>query len=325
MIISRNIGQVEMDLFKDLEAKISFTDLCQPAGTIEFNGYDGFLLNDILLFSFRYNNFIFEAKIRDGIVFVRRNELYQHSEQVLDSIGCTKVAIQWDIGSIGCGVIGPSSKGDMNCHMRSVKTPITTQPREIINILRKNNLLNNQIYSNISDLFLTVTDCIDFCEQDIRRYGAEKMFWDKGSGMDTLIPKREPDITIGIATFLNTYAALYNFDVNCETQVGNGSIDFTISATVKDIGIGRIAIEAKKADSNDLKKGLEKQLPEYMNRLRTDYGIYLVYWMKSYDYSFPQEETYAQLQINKLNAIQYVGNIRTLSINLSRQKSPSQL
>lgn len=139
------------------------------------------------------------------------------------------------------------------------------------------------------------------------------------------VPKREPDITLGIATFLNVYGAMKNFDVACETSVGNGNIDFYITAQVNKIGITKIAIEAKKAESNDLVKGLSNQLPEYMSRMKTSYGIYLVYWMKSFDYPCPTYNSYVELEIDKLHPIRKIGNIRTLGMNLSREKSPSQI
>lgn len=177
MIISRDIGSVNLKMFEGLKSKIAFTDFCEPAGTIEFNAYEGFLLNKILLFSFRYENYVFEASIRDGMVFVRRNNVYQHSEQVLDKNGYCKVAIQWDVGSISCGVIGPNATGEMNQHMRAVRTPITTPPAEIVSILRRNNLLSNQQYNSIDDLFITLIDSISLSNEDIRRYGGEKQRW----------------------------------------------------------------------------------------------------------------------------------------------------
>lgn len=320
-LIKKEIGPIKLEIFEGLSKSISFTDFCEPAGTMEFKVYDGFLLNDIKLFSFEYNSFKLEAKIRDGMVFVFRNGLYQHSERITDKTGCSFVAIQWDIGSIGCGVVGPSVSGDMNSHMRSIRTPLTYPPSDIVQILRKNNLLSNEMYESINDLYITILDCLHFCEKDVRRYGAEDMFWNKSG--DNMVPKREPDITAGIAPFLSIYGFMKNFDVICESIAGGGFLDFYICGQIKNIGIGRIAIEAKKADSSDLIHGISSQLPEYMKRLNTDYGIYLVYWMKSYDYPYPNEDNYAALEAEKLHPVRREKQIRSICFNLSRQKSPS--
>lgn len=322
-LIRKQIGSISLEVCEELEPGISFTDFCCPSGTIEFNAYDGFLTRDILLFSFSYKDFIFQSKIKDGMVFVRRNNLYQHSEQVLDLTGCSAVAIQWDIESIGCGVKCPNSDKDINYHIRSVRTPLTTPSREIVQLLRKNNLLDNESYRSINDLFMTVIDCLSLCESEIRRYGAERLFWKKDGGK--YFPIREPDITTGVAPFLSSYGATRNFDVVCESVVGSGRIDFYITAPVVDLGIGKIAIEAKKADSNDLTDGLSKQLPEYMERLKTSFGILLVYWMKSFDYLYPSAGSYPLLEIEKLHPIQRATFIRTICLDLSRSNSSSQL
>ena len=138
--------------------------------------------------------------------------------------------------------------------------------------------------------------------------------------MNTL---NEPDITRGVATILSIYGALKNFDVTCESIAGNGRIDFYISAPVRDT-IGKIAIEAKKAESSDLVSGFETQLPSYMQRIGTDYGIYLVYWLKSVDYPFPgQFDSYAALEIEKLHPLRRLPSVRTIGLNLSREMPPS--
>ena len=93
--------------------------------------------------------------------------------------------------------------------------------------------------------FSSVIDSIYCCQEDIRRHGGEKLFW-KTVDKNVWHPINEPDISKGVATVLSIYGALKNFDVTCESVAGTGNIDFYVVAPVAD-GIGKIAIEAKKA------------------------------------------------------------------------------
>lgn len=317
------LGEITLELFSTMRPGLTFSDFCLPAGTIDFNAHQGFLQNSVKLFTLSYRDFIFEAKINNGRVFIKRNNIYQHSEQYLGNEPC-QVALQWTADSIGCGVVPYGSLTDMNHHMRSIHTPITVPPIEIVTILRKENLLSNNIYSNMDDLFSTVLDSLHCCQQDIRRHGAETLFW---KTIDrTRKPLNEPDITKGVASYLNIYGAMKNFDVLCETVAGNGNLDFYVVAPVANIqqGLGKIAIEAKKANSNDLEHGLAVQLPKYMESIRTNYGIYLVYWLKSVHYPNPSQNSYAELEIEKLHPIERPNTIRTIGIDLSIGISPSQ-
>ncbi|MDP3259704.1 MAG: hypothetical protein Q8M34_03840 [Thermodesulfovibrionales bacterium] len=318
---TRQLGPVRLELFPMIKSQITFSDFCSPISTIDFKVHEGFLKNSLTLFSFTYGNFIFEAKIRDGMIFIMRNGQYQHSEQYLGDGSC-HVALQWTIDSIGCGIVSPDSSTDMNHHLRAVRTPITIPPVEIVNILRKENLLSNPKYENMDAFFATIIDSLHCCQEDIRRHGAERLFWKK-TNEKTWQPVDEPDISRGVATFLSIYGALKNFDVTCEPIAGAGSMDLHLVAPVAD-SIGKIAIEAKKAESNDLINGFKTQLPAYMERIGTNYGIYLVYWLKSPDYPFPSSHnTYAELEIEKLHLIKRSMAMRTVGMNLSKEVAPS--
>jgi hypothetical protein len=318
----RQLGPVRLELFPQLKSQITFSDFCVPKGTIDFKVSDGFLKNHILLFSFTYNKFFLEAKIQNGMVFINRNGLYQHSEQYLGDGPCD-VALQWDIESIGCGIVSPNSLGNMNHHLRAIHTPITIPPTEIINVLRKENLLNNSRYSDMDAFFASVIDSLHCCQEDIKRYGGEKLLWNKSKDGKS-IPIDEPEISRYVASFLSIYGILKNFDVSCESVAGGGNIDFHITAPVADF-IGKIAVEAKKAYSGNLISAFTIQLPEYMKSIGTVYGIYLVYWLKSRNYPFPAKyKTYGELEIEKLHPIPRLSTMRTIGMDLSISEPPSK-
>lgn len=275
-----------------------------------------------MLFRLSYNGFVFEARIQDGMVFIRRNGLYQHSEQYLGNEVC-QVALQWTADSIGCGVVPLSSLTNMNHNLRAVRTPLTIPPNEMVNIFRRENLLFNTAYRSMDDFFSSLLDCLHCCQLDIRRHGAETLFWRSIDGKRQ--PHNELEITKGIASFLSLYGVMKNFDVICETLAGMGKLDFCLVAPVSSTqGLGKIAIEAKKADSSNLVQGLTTQLPDYMERIGTNYGIYLVYWLKCEDYAYPSQNSYAELEIEMLHPLQRAQTIRSIEMDLSIAQSPSK-
>ena len=322
MYETRLLGQARLELFSQMKSQISFSDFCPPAGTIEFNAHDGFLNNSLRLFQITYPGYELEVKISNGMVFIRRNQHYQHSEQYKGNDRC-HVAVQWDSDSIACGVMPSSSNaGSMNPHMRAVRTPFTVPPLEFVRTLRTDNLLSNAAYRNIDDLFVTVLDCLHLCEQDIRRHGCERFVWGKHG--DSSRPLNEPEISRFVAGYLSIHGAARNFEVICEPIAGSGNIDFYVVAPIQNAGLGKVAIEAKKAENTQLVHGFEVQLPQYMLRVGTTYGVYLTYWLRSNVYLYPAQQSYAQLEIEKLHPVSRPPTVRTIGLDLSCGATPSR-
>lgn len=322
MYITHTLGRLNLQLFEQIGGHVSVADFCATAATVEFDANDGLLENDLVLFKLTFPNFELEARCREGTVFIRRNGLYQHSEQIRGA-GRLQVAIQWNVDSIGCGIAPwTGSPETMNSHMRSIRTPHTVPPLELHRMLRANSLLIGTNYRSADDLFATVLDCLQLCEEDIRRFGGERFVWGKQG--DPTRPFDEPEISRYLASFLASYGAARNFDVTCESTAGDGSIDFWVVAPVAESGLAKVAIEAKKADNAKLTRGFSAQLPAYMNRLRAGHGIFLVYWLKSPDYPYPTHNSYAELEIEALHPLPRPLGVRSASIDLSRSPLPSR-
>lgn len=322
MYETRVLGQAKLEIFTQMKSQVSFSDFCLPAGTIEFNAYDRFLENSLRLFQISYPGYELEVKISDGMVFIRRNQYYQHSEQYKGNEKC-KVALQWDSDSIACGVMHESSSAaSMNQHMRAMRTSFMVPPLELTRTLRTDNLLFNDAYRNIDDLFVSVLDSLHLSEQDIRKHGCERFAWGKNG--DRSRPLDEPDISRFVAGYLSSHGAARNFEVVCEPIAGSGNIDFYVLAPIHNAGLGKVAIEAKKAESTQLAHGFEVQLPQYMNRIGTTYGVYLTYWLRSSAYPYPEQQTYAQLEIERLHPIRRPPTVQTVGIDLSFGATPSK-
>jgi len=320
--VTRNLGQLQLQLHKEFSGQISFSEFCVPAGTIEFIMRGRSYRENSVLFKLTFPGYELEALVYDGMVFFRRNDDYQHSEPCTDDAEYS-VAIQWDIGSIGCGVApGEADDEQMNAHMRMVRTNYFVPPAELVKTLRTHNLLCNSAYQSADDLFVTVLDCLHLCELDIRHLGGERFCWEKKDNHD--YPLGEPEISRFVATFLTSHGAARNFDVACDPIAGSGKPDFWVVGPVASAGLAKIVIEAKKAENKELVHGFQTQLPEYMRRLGTTHGIFLTYWLKSTRYPHPKKfERYTDLETSLLHPLERGSGIRTVGIDLSWGPTPS--
>lgn len=322
MYTTHTLGSLHLQLFEQMKSHVSVADFCATAATVEFAANDGLLENDIVLFKLSFPGFELEARCREGMVFIRRNGLYQHSEQMRGK-DRLHVAIQWNVDSIACGVAPWTGDWSaMNAHMRAVRTPQTVPPLELHRMLRAHDLLVGEAYKSADDVFATVLDCLHLCEEDIRRFGGERFVWGKQG--DPSRPLDEPEISRYVASFLASYGAARNFDVSCEGVAGGGNIDFWIVAPVTNAGLAKVAIEAKKADHANLAQGFSVQLPTYMNRLKAAHGVFLIYWLRSPDYLYPSQTSYPELEIEVLHPLSRALGVRSIAIDLSRAPSPSR-
>lgn len=322
MYITHTLGALSLQLSTDWSPCISVSDFCAPAATIEFCAPTGIPVQLVTLFKLTFPGFSFEAVMHDGRVHVRRNGLYQRSEQI-HGTDPLHVAIQWATDSIGCGIVPWSGiPSQMNGHMVKARTPHTLPPLELHRMLRVNNLLAGTAYKSADDFFATVLDSIHLTEEDIRRFGAERFAWGKHD--DPAAPFDEPEISRLVASFLASHGAARNFDVSLESVAGNGNLDFWVTAPVIDAGMAKVAIEAKKADNAKLVDGFSVQLPTYMQRLRAQHGIFLVYWLKSPGYPYPKQDSYHELEIDVLHPLPRGPRVRSIGLDLSRAPTPSK-
>lgn len=322
MYTTHTLGALTLQIFDQMKSHVSVADFCATSATLEFAASDGLLENDLTLFKLFFPGYELEARCREGMLFIRRNDRYQHSEQIRGT-GRLHVAIQWNVDSIGCGIAPWTGDwSEMNKHMRAVRTPYTVPPLELHRMLRAHNLLAGTVYQSADDLFATVLDCLHLAEEDIRRFGGERFVWGKKG--DPSRPFDEPEISRYVASFLAAYGAARNFDVSCEATAGDGNVDFWIVGPVAGAGLAKVAIEAKKADHANLAQGFSVQLPAYMSRLKAGHGIFLVYWLKSPDYPHPSQNSYPELEIQILHPLRRAPGVRSVSVDLSRAPSPSR-
>lgn len=146
-------------------------------------------------------------------------------------------------------------------------------PKEL-KIYLKNKSIDISVYSEIlpleiqkslkKDIYLyqNVKELINFIQEKINFGNLTQLFW-----FDNL-PKSESKIQEVLVCLFNAYFHSTDIDINRETLIGNGKIDFKFYRHYDD----KVLIEIKKANRNNLELGYEKQLLEYMNACKFNYG-----------------------------------------------------
>lgn len=322
MYNEKSIGRATLRYVPLMRGALAFSDFCAPSASLTFKAGGGFFTNNAVLFSLSFNGFEIEAKVQEGRIFFRRNGFYQHT-QVCDPNGSYRVALQWEPDSIGCGVAKIVDDVEEDLELQAVRTEVTFPPLDLAQELRTDGLLHDKAFKNAEDLFITVVDCLEMCEVDIKRFGTERLLWAKeGSSMK---PIAEPMMSRLVASHLAGLGAAKGFAVSCEEVAGAGNVDFSVSAHVHGEGIRKVAIEAKKADNLKIQTGLTHQLPAYMNRLAAEWGILLTYWLASAAYPYPKYSSYADFESHVLHPLPRRPTVRTLGIDLSYGLAPSRM
>ncbi len=69
----------------------------------------------------------------------------------------------------------------------------------------------------------------------------------------------------------------------------NGQLDFLFIGHVKGVGMRKVCAEFKLAHSKNLYRGIEFQLPAYMNSHGTDNGAYCIIVFRGEEFTRPKE------------------------------------
>lgn len=316
-MVEKNIGDLVIR-YSDLLTTMSETDLMFPVATLEFvTGLSG-ALNGGLIFEVEYKDYHMRVEFKDRKLYITRNEYSASLELDLFSEEKIHVGVSWSETTIGCGIYN-LSEGWGRQHARAEKTCFTVIPPSLIKLFLTDAALDGDQFRDAKSFLRTVINTLAFIEKDIHRHAAARLFWSAGK------PLREPEITRGVGSMLTAYGNLLGFGVLTEPRAGAGDTDFYLSSRITPGITSEIAIEAKNAHSNDVAKGITKQLPKYIENLGADFGIYLVYWLKCRFLNEPAQSSFGEFQIEKINTLKYPGTIRVVGLDLSYPVYPSRL
>jgi hypothetical protein len=239
------------------------------------------------------------------------------------------IAVVWRLDEIGItGYLASNErkreKPDWEAKSRDWKeTTPTVPPNSLYVWARKRLLISERTYTRPGEVFNVVIDALQALNEDISITSDLAGFWDEqrdGNKVVKLIPKREPIITRHIESRLRDITLQKNIDIMREVEIGNSKLDLLFSAPLADGSTVRVCVEVKKAHASDLAHGLSIQLPEYMRRLGTDYGVYcVIYFGKDYQH---QVESFKDL-VNGLgsNIELYRSNLGSL-LNVAQSSLP---
>ncbi len=206
------------------------------------------------------------------------------------------------------------------CHVRGF---VKSQDKIIADFISQNEteirkqLIPETIISSYQDLQEKISSYIkEYVKHDIEKDGGYHYLWKD----DT--PLKEIEAQPFLKILLNKYCLDSSIYIAREPKVGNGNVDFTFSN-----GKFNICLEIKNAHHDDVDTAINTQLPEYMDRDRTTFGIYLVLWYKSMDkYPLPKKfQSIEELNSKLINNIPKGYNIDVIIIDCNKPIQPSRI
>jgi len=122
-------------------------------------------------------------------------------------------------------------------------------------------------------------------------------FWDgsrkiKFNGQEIEIPKKpknETEIQPTLHVFLQMALEPFGVHVIRESAEGSGSLDFRFSTTNANSELISIAAEFKLAHHKEVKAGVSRQLPRYMDSIPCSHGVFVLMWFKDEDGKYFRE------------------------------------
>ena len=99
-------------------------------------------------------------------------------------------------------------------------------------------------------------------------------------------PKNETEIQSILHVFLQMALEPFGIHVIRESDEGAGMLDFRFSTTNVNSDLISIAAEFKLAHHRELKAGVVRQLPRYMDSIPCSHGIFVIMWFKDEDNKF---------------------------------------
>ena len=116
------------------------------------------------------------------------------------------------------------------------------------------------------NLYQSINILLDFIQENINYGSLTNLFWNNEN------PKNEKEIQEVLICLFNAYFYNNDIDINRETIIGSGKIDFKFYKYQDE----KIIFEIKKANNQNLKFGYEKQLIDYMDSCNCHHAYYII-------------------------------------------------
>lgn len=143
-------------------------------------------------------------------------------------------------------------------------------------------------------------------------------------GEDFKIVRDEPDVGRDIYNVVSHWFRVKGLTFHREVRASGGSIDM-LATSASGSQLHRCGIELKFAHNGNILGGISKQLPDYMEDLQAEVGIFLTLWCKSL--SFPKPTKYSEISelvFDLRNSVPENMKIDVIAVNASYRPPPSK-
>lgn len=140
--------------------------------------------------------------------------------------------------------------------------------------------------SELQDLVLSTVDAVLIHHIETRRLiepfwdGSRKIIVDGKEIEVPRSPKGETEIQPTLHVFLQMALEPFGVHVIRESDEGSGSLDFRFSTTNSRSELISVATEFKLAHHKEIKAGIKRQLPRYMDSIPCTHGVFVLMWFK---------------------------------------------
>jgi hypothetical protein len=207
----------------------------------------------------------------DRIVF-RRNDVELSAALMVPS----RLRFGWKADTLFLRTGAPAG---VTWEKKEVQTVRTLPPVWTLDYLDERSVKPANGYRTAEDFWNEVRDQLKALNARIRDVGWPAGFYDEVPDSDggiRRVPRDEPLLTRHIELLLRHVRKIKGMQIMPEVQNADGRLDFLFTGILESGQEVRIAVEFKVAHHTKLADGLFQQLPEYMNRVRADAGIFAV-------------------------------------------------
>jgi hypothetical protein len=252
------------------------------------------------LFSVEYGNYVFAARIVDGVISLRRNNslVVLPLEGEVPGTQLVSVVLQWTPELLHVSYAMLQSFNKIADRAATVRTSFTSPPPSLITWLRKQNLLDVHDFENEESFRSTVFAILDRLQGRIGHFYSTTIFWNllySNGEIVAKLPKSETDSYVIIQAMLIDQLLRCSIEVVPDESPGSGAPDFVLMANIRNSGRGKVCLQMRNAHSPILIDGLVKQLPRFMESQKAEFGIFLVMWYGIY-FSRSQDVTATNLE-----------------------------
>lgn len=264
-----------VDIAPFLRPRVGLMDLVRPEATLYFVlGYGAEMRG--LFFQITGKGFSLNLNCDGDRIIFLRNDIQVSVDLAPKNFrkGKFLLTVLWSADKLFLSI-----HDDSGLRRLESPTPQTTPPNSLIELIRRSALEHQNTYISADNFFEEVVAQLQILTDRIYANNAFDQFWDttrEGNQIIARKPKREVEIHTSIKLLLDPLEIQRGWNIAPESPIGAGNLDFLITGRLSDGRSVHICVEFKLAHSSDLAHGLFTQLPEYMDKKVSDYGVYCV-------------------------------------------------